>query len=340
MMAADLTAPPSPEEAPSLPFSMRMFAEEASSPWTKEAFRGIARQLEQGSSWQQAIKGAGLFLPRFLKGVFAIAERSGSIEQVIVEYLAGARRTRRARRRVLGAFFYPGFLMIAAASLAVFIFLYVIPPFRTIFNDFGVELPRLTKSVIAISDIVVVSWQWWVGGLVFATLLLLGMLLSTRLPITAPAVRLLQAIPIVGTASLLAGASEFCILLGMLVRARIPLPEALRLTAKGIRDANLRAGCLRLAKQVEAGDSPAYAASVLPHFSPRLAHLLRHTDHERSFGDILRAHGALFAIQAEAQAGIAVVWMQPFLLVLVGMLGGLIVVSLFMPLIKLLNELS
>ena len=126
----------------------------------------------------------------------------------------------------------------------------------------------------------------------------------------------------------------------MLVRARIPLPEALRLTAKGIRDTNLRAGCVRLAKQVEAGDSAAYAASILPHFGPRLVQLLRHTDHEKSFGSILKAHGELFAIQAEAQSGIAVVWMQPFLLVLVGLLGGLIVISLFMPLIKLLNELS
>jgi len=171
-------------------------------------------------------------------------------------------------------------------------------------------------------------------------MILIGIFVSTSLPFTAPIVRTMQSIPIVGTASLLAAASEFCILLGMLVRARIPLPEALRLTAKGLRDPNLRAGCLRLARQVEAGDSPAYAASILPHFGPRLVQLLRHTDHEKSFGEILRAHGELFAIQAEAQAGIAVVWMQPFLLVIVGLLGGLIVISLFMPLIKLLNELS
>jgi type II secretory pathway component PulF len=129
-------------------------------------------------------------------------------------------------------------------------------------------------------------------------------------------------------------------LLGILVKARIPLPDALRLTASGLRDANLRAGCLKLAKQVEGGESPAYAASILPHFRPRLVQLLRHTDHEESFAQILKAHGDLFAIQAETQAGIAVVWMQPFLLVFVGLLGAFIVIGLFFPLIHTLNELS
>jgi type II secretory pathway component PulF len=341
VIAADLPMPgPSPETAPSLPFSMRMFAEETAFPWTKSAFRTIANRLEQGASWRQSVAGAGLFLPRFLRGVFAIAERSGSIEQVIVEYLSGSRRTRRARRSVIGALLYPCFLLLAASALATGIFGVVIPPFKTMFNDFGMELPAATKTLIGISDIIVATWHWWVACFALVFLVLLGILISSRLPFAAPIVRTFQAIPILGTASMFAGASEFCILLGMLVRGRIPLPEALRLTAKGMRDTNLRAGCLRLAKQVEAGESPAYAASIIPNFGPRLVQLLRHTDHERSFGEILQAHGELFAIQAEAQAGIAVVWMQPLLLVSVALFGMVVVVSLFAPLFKLLNELS
>jgi type II secretory pathway component PulF len=317
---------------------MRMFAEEASAPWAKSAFRGIAARLDRAVPWQEAIQRASL--PAFLRGVFAIAERTGSIEQVIVEYLAGSRRTRRARRRVIGALLYPCLLLIAAGGLALGIFTIVIPPFKVMFDDFGVELPGMTMTLIRISDLLVATWVWWAAALSIVSFILVGIFLSTSLPLAAPVIRGLQAIPIIGTASLLAGASEFCVLLGMLVRAHIPLPEALRLTARGLRDANLRAGCMRLAKQVEAGESPAYAASILPHFGPRLVQLLRHTDHEKSFGQILKAHGELFAIQAEAQAGIGVVWMQPILLIIVGLLGGLVVISLFLPLVKLLNELS
>jgi len=340
-LVADLpTSAPPPEDTPSLPFSMRMFAEEASSPWTASGFRSIATALEQGSSWNEAVKSAGGRLPEFLRGVFAIAERTGSIEQVIGEYFAGSRRTRRAKRQVLVALLYPAFLALLGLMLLMGVLLFVVPPFREMFNDFGVELPAVTKLMLVLSHLVIVGWPWILGSIVFTLAALVAMLLFTKLPVGAPLVRVLQSIPIVGTASQLAGASEFCILLAMLVKARIPLPDALRLTAAGLQDANLRQGARRLADHVERGESPAYAASILPHFRPRLVQLLRHTEHERTFGEILRSHGELFGIQAEAQSGIAIVWMQPFLLVFVGILGGVVVIGLFMPLIKLLNELS
>jgi len=325
---------------PSLPFSMRMFAEETTSPLTASAFRKIAGRLEQGDSWQQAVESAGHRLPRFLRGVFEIAQRTGSVEQVIGDYLAGSRRSRRVHRRVIGVLLYPGFLMLAACLMMIGILHFVVPPFQVIFEDFGVSLPAPTMALIAMSDFVARSSTFLLLALGLVVLLMAVVLVTARLPFSAPFVRLLQAIPLLGTASRLAGASEFCILLAMLVRSRIPLPGALRLTAAGLRDANLRAGCQRLARQVELGESPAYAASVLPHFGPRLAPLLRHSDHERTFAEILKAHGDLFAIQAEAQATIAIVWLQPFLLLLIGLFGGLVVIAMFLPLLRLLNELA
>jgi len=329
-----------PEPASSLPFSMRMFAEEAQSPWTAAAYRTIADRLERGATWPEAVRAAGPRLPRFLRGVFAIAERTGSVEQVISEHLGSSRRNRRAQRRVLGALLYPAFLMIAGLSIMLGVFAFIVPTFKAMFIDFGIEVPRMTVVLLAISGVIVATWQWLLAGIAVSLCLIASILISTRLPFAAPMLRLMQAIPIIGTASQLAGASEFCTLLGLLVRARIPLPDALRLTASGLRDSNLRQGCLRLAGKIESGESPAFAASILPNFGPRLVQLLRHTSHERTFAEILRSHGELFAIQAEAQAGIAIVWMQPILLLFVGLLGAFVVIALFMPLIKLLNELS
>ncbi len=314
---------PTPVPPPSLAFSMRMFAEETASPRTASAFRGIARVLERGGSWAEALSAEGRRLPAFLRGVFAIAQRSGSVEQVIGDYLGGTRRTRRAQRSVMGALLYPAFLALAICLLLVAVFGVIVPPFKFMFNDFGIELPLATKVLITISDVVGALWPWLLGSFVLGGFALLLLLFSLRLPFSAAGLRLLQAVPMIGTASQLAGASDFCMLLAMLVRARIPLPEA-----------------LRLAKEVEKGETAAYAASIMPNFGPRLIALLRHTDNGHSFAEILRSHGELFALQAEAHAGIAVMWMQPFLLPFVGVMGGFVVIGLFFPLIQLLNELT
>jgi type II secretory pathway component PulF len=319
---------------------MRMFGEESLSPGTKSAFRGIARVLEQGGTLDDAIRGPGRRLPRFLRGVFIAAGRSGSIERVIGDYLGGSRRTRRARRSVIAAILYPAFLATMICLLSIAMFGVILPPFKFMFQDFGLELPWPTKALMLTSDLVVASWMWLLAGLGLVITVLCVTIFSMRLPIAATTLRLLQSVPIIGTASALAGASEFCLLLAMLVRARIPFPETLRLTAAGLRDANLRQGTLRLARDVERGETPAYAASILPHFGPRLVPLFRHTTNEETFAEILKSHGELFALQAEAHAGIAVMWMQPLLLLLVGVMGAFVVVGLFLPLMHLLNALA
>jgi type II secretory pathway component PulF len=337
-LVADIAAPETP--APSLSFSMRMFAEEASRPSMATALRRIADAVDRGDSWVDAVRSAGPRLPKFLRGVFIAAERTGFIEQVIGDYLSGSRRARRARRRVLWALVYPAVLLFLIANMTLGIFTLVVPSFTTLFEDFGIELPVATRLLLTISDVALASWPWLGGLQLVGIVLLIAALMSMRIPFLAPAVRTAQAIPIIGTASQLAAASEFCLLLAMLVRARVPLPEALRLTSGGLRDANLHAGAAWLARDVERGDNAAYAASVLPNFSPRLVQVLRHTSSERSFAQVLKSHGELFALQAEAHAGIAVMWAQPLLLVFVGLVGGFVVIGLFMPIIQLLNSLT
>ncbi len=324
----------------SLPFSMRMFAEEASSPGAASAFRRIARALDQGSSWEEAVAQGGRRLPRFLRGTFAVAQATGELDRVVVEYLGTARRLKRARRRVLWAMLYPVILMLGVAILSLAVFTLIVPSFAEIFEDFGVELPAPTMALVAISRVAVMTWPVLLVGLVGGAGLLVAFLTTLRLPFSAPALRAWQRVPVIGSASALAGAAEFSLLLAILVRARVPMPEALRLTAGALRDANLRQGALRLAREVERGEGIGYAASILPNFGPRLSQLLRHQGTPDGLAEILKSHGELFALQAETQSEIAVIWMQPFLLVVVGLMGGFVVVSLFLPLVKLLNELS
>ena len=80
-VVADLAGSETP--APSLSFSMRMFAEEASTRSMATALRRIADAVDRGDSWADAVRSAGPRLPKFLRGVFIAVEGTGSIEQVI-----------------------------------------------------------------------------------------------------------------------------------------------------------------------------------------------------------------------------------------------------------------
>jgi type II secretory pathway component PulF len=323
----------------SLPFTLRMYAEEAGSTRVAAALRDMSRRLENGATWEQAVSNQR-GLPAFLKGVFLIGERSGQLGPLLAEFLFIVRRNRRTQRQIVTVLAYPALLLLAATAIVLSAVLYLIPEFKGIYNDFGVSLPGITKLLIYFSDSLLLIWKWLAigAGIVFA--MGIAWLLLPYIPFGATMTRAFQVIPVVGTASWLAGASEFCSLLAILVRARVPLPEALRLTSTAIRDASLRSATRRLAEGVERGKPVDEAAERLPEFRRPLIQVLRSAKRGDVFADVLRSHGELFMLQAEAHSRMALVWIEPFLLVLIGFGLAFIISALFWPLFNLLNELA
>src|SRR5690606_13848707 len=120
----------------------------------------------------------------------------------------------------------------------------------------------------------------------------------------------------------------------------VPLPDALEITSGALWDANLRAGSRKLAARVADGDSLDGGASGLAHFPAELRNLFRWEDRGAAFGEMLRQAGVVFAARSRVQLGLLWFIVPPLALLLVGSILTLTVIGLFMPLVKLLNELS
>lgn len=323
-----------------LPFVLRMFSEEMAPSRTSRALAAMSEQLENGVAWHDALESQKRRLPKYLLGGFAVAQESGRFSKLVAEYLDITRRGRRVRRRVIGTLIYPTAVLAFAGVIFTAYLVFLVPQFKQIFNDFGVQLPGITIWMLNISDVVVGYGKWIMLAVAIGLSLDAAWLFIPRLPLGAHSNRMLQRAPVIGTASWLTAASEFCSLLAILIDAGAPLPQALRLTATALRDSNLRQGSRRLADLIERGYSPADAANGLPNFRPQLVQVLRHSERQSVLAQVLRSHGELFSLQAEAYSRLAVVWLEPVLLIVMGVGIGLGILAVFMPLIKLLNELA
>ncbi len=319
---------------------LRAFSEEAPSWRLRRTLRRMSSELEQGRPPEQVLSESGRGVPGYLRGLVRAGIQCGQLGGVLEEFLRTVRRRRELRTQYWLAFAYPLLLMPVIGLGGVFLMYWIVPKFKDIFNDFGVQLPSLTLAVISIADTVVWLVHHWFWVLVIVAVLASVVCALRFLPGRASRVRWWQHIPLVGTPSRMRGLSEFCSLLGLLVGGRIPLPEALRLTAGAMDDPNLRQGAERLAVRVESGETVEDAVRILPHFTPTLANLFRWANREGTFAEALRTAGDLYAARAQVQSGMAALFFQPWLMLIGGGFLGLLVISLFLPLIKLLNELS
>ena len=152
--------------------------------------------------------------------------------------------------------------------------------------------------------------------------------------------RFVYHIPLIGPALRWAALARFSDLLALLIENQVPLPEALKLAGDGSHDAQIREASHKIAQRTEAGEPLRQAAREFGRFPASFLHTLSWEDHETALPDSLHAAADMFESRARVQSRLIGTVCEPFVVVLTWLVVGFTVIALFMPLIRLLNDLS
>jgi len=151
---------------------------------------------------------------------------------------------------------------------------------------------------------------------------------------------MLNQIPMLGGILSSTSISQFCRIMAGLIDARVKLPEALTLAAQLTRDPNLIAGCEILIKRSNAGFSLMESGQSSPHFSKSFIHIFHWQDRPQVFVESLRASSNIYQAKANLKTGTLIFILQPVMIASMLFLLGLPIVAIYLPMIKLLNDLS
>ena len=241
-------------------------------------------------------------------------------------------------RRVLLTLSYPVCLILCTIGINFGYLAWVVPLFKKIFLDFGTELPGLTMLIISLSDALSEFGIAIVVILVAAAVL--AWLITVVLLRPSTRRRLLEKIPVFGPLFSMSSLSQFCQLLAILVENQVRMPDALRMAGTASGNANLREGSNRLADMVEEGSSLTKGAESLPHFPTQMTNIFRWEKRGDAFPDVLRAAADVYSARATIQTGMVAVVVEPFVVIGAASFIVVLVIAMFLPLIKLLNDLS
>jgi type II secretory pathway component PulF len=195
----------------------------------------IAGELRSGLTLPEALEKQGDRLPPYYAGLVSIGVRTGSIAEVLATLTMYARTLANLRTSIADAFFYPAIVMTFAFGLFVFLSFVVLPIFDRIFTDFQMVLPSVTQLVLELSRqpvefVLVPIFVLLVGFLFFR------MLVRTTRQGRIAWARIVYSLPVVGTMLRSARLMAFTELLAILVDHEIPLPEAFRMAGSASSD--------------------------------------------------------------------------------------------------------
>jgi type II secretory pathway component PulF len=311
---------------------LRAAAQDSGSAGLSRALRNLAGQIERGQTLD-AILASSRGIPKHLRGVLVAAQRSGQFGPVLAEWMGNRQAAAQHWRSLQMALVYPLLLFFMTAGLYLAFLMFVVRPFKVLFDEFGLRLPIWTQILVSLSG---------VGVEVLAIVIVGTLVILVGLRLVGGRAGwswLMSGLPLVGPAWHFAGVAEMLRGLAILVEHRLPLAEALRLAGGGASDEYVGSQCLKLARRVEQG-APLWSALIELRTLPvSIVPLVRWGEMHDSLGEALRTAAEMLEGRLRLRSGVLIVVLPPVLLILVGaMVCSLL--ALYLPLITLIQGLT
>lgn len=140
--------------------AVKILAKQTSKPGLKKSFNQLVYELLRGESFSAAMMAQGDIYPKLLINMVKTAEMTGDLPSILddmSEYYTSMERT---RKQMKSAMTYPAVVLVLAFAVLIFMLTYLVPQFTTMFESNDATLPALTLAIVGISDFM--KANWWI----------------------------------------------------------------------------------------------------------------------------------------------------------------------------------
>lgn len=300
--------------------------------------RQVERDVEGGSSLTEAmVKHPNIFNQFFLSMVRA-GEASGMLDTILDQVATYMERIASLQRKIKSAVMYPTTVTIVAIGITCFLLVKVVPVFKDIFEGLGGDLPWPTKVTVTLSEFLQQRWYIFIA-LIIGIIVFFhywGKTPSGRMTIDILKLRM----PLFGPLVMKSSVAKFCRTLGTLIRSGVNILYALEITAKTANNALIEAAIMKTRSSIQAGESltkPLVEADVFPAMVTRMIDVGERTG---ALEGMLVKIADFYEDQVNAMVAGLTSLIEPLLIVGLGLVVGFIVVSMFMPMFKMIELVS
>lgn len=310
--------------------------EKESRPAVRDVLDGIHDALRQGKTLSSALEESTATFPALFIAAIRASERTSSLDEALSRYAAYATQLDELRGRLKSAALYPVLLMVVGGLVILFLMGYVVPRFAHIYQDFGGELPFVSRLLLEWGGLVESAWPLLLvaagGGVAAlasrrgrATLGRLGERLAWRIPALGERLRVFQLARLYRT-------------LGMLLRGGIPSPQSMKMVA-GLLSASLAAALERARIKVTEGIPLSVAFEHEGLSTPVSLRMLRVGERAGNMGEMMERAAGFHDEEMARWADWATRLFGPALMLFMGLVIGVIVVFMYLPIFQLAESI-
>ena len=304
----------------------------------REVVEKIARDISEGQSFAGALKQHDSVFPSTYVNLIAASETGGFMHEVLQQLLEMDHKREELRSTLVSAATYPAFLISFSIAVVIFVLVVVFPKFEAMFSSIYDQLPLSTRALMATSNLMREYWYLLVGGIVAVVALLRQWLVSEQgrrkvdhMKLHLPGVReifsqiyLTQALQV----------------LGLSLNNGVSVVESLESVRDVVKNSIFRELITDVEEKVQSGAGVAtgFADST---FIPDLAkHMIATGERSGNLGKVMARIADYYGAQLTKRLEMLSKLAEPLMLLVMGVMVGVLVSSLILPIFKLSRAVS
>ncbi len=304
----------------------------------KGQLAAVSEDVESGSTFSEALAKYPRSFDRLYISMVKAGEAGGVLD-VILNRLAGfMEKSEKLRKKVKGAMIYPAVVITVAVLILVVIMVKVVPAFQAMFDDIGQALPAPTQLLITISNLLKDYW-YLIPGIPFLGLIAIKGVARTergRRAIDAFKLRM----PIFGMIIKKSAIARFCRTLGTLISSGVPILEALRIVKDAIGNVIISSAIEDVHGSIREGDTIADPLRQAGIFDELLVNMIDVGEETGELDKMLIKVADNYDMDVDIAVESMSSLLEPILIVSMGLVVGFIVISLFLPLVSIVQTMG
>ena len=310
--------------------ALTILYKETAHPAAAEKWRELHDLVIDGVPLAEAMNRAPDVFPRIYVAMVEAGEAGGFLDVVLGQIADFQAREKELRAKVMAALMYPAVLLCLAIAVLIFLLVFFIPRFQTLFEGFDAALPALTQVIVGISSVVRHYGFYLLAGIIGAIYLARNWfkLESSR--------RLwehwLLRAPIVGPLAGQLAMARFCRMLGTLLGAGVSLISALNVARRSLGNQTLIDLVTDSTERVKKGEAlGASLADCRALFAGSTLEMIKVAEESGRLDQELVRLAAVTEITLDRQLKTAVALAEPLMLFAIAGFIGTIFVGMVIP---------
>lgn len=295
----------------------------------------IRRDVESGRSLAESMGKHEKVFDSVYIALIKAGEKAGVLDQVLIRLADNLEKKREFQSKVRNAMIYPVIIVIGLVVVMIVMLVYVIPQLGDLYKEFEADLPFITTSLIAVSNLVATYWYVFAIIGVFSTV-------GVRMALKQPQIKkqweaFVFQMPVFGLLNEQVLLTEVSRTMSVLNKAGVPIVETVELVAEGTKNLLYKDGLFAIAKAVQKGVPISQAFARQEVFPPIMSQMMSVGEETGKIDEVMMRISTYFESESDQKIKGLSSALEPFILIFLGVIIAFMVFAIVIPIYNLAN---